>query len=161
MHAWTEQEKRTVFLRFRYWWPFQGVDDDVEAANNVVGYRAWLRRARKARMLSARSLASKVGISRQALCQLERLEQTGALTIRKMEEVARAMDCEFVYVIRPRKKELFSTPIWKVLFEDAQKDRRVKADVRHRLVKKLGYWIQVRFESAKFRRAQGWSLSRT
>lgn len=51
--------------------------------------------------MSQRVLAARLGISPPSVAKLEKSEVEGGITIGKMEEVARALDCTLVYALVP------------------------------------------------------------
>jgi len=62
----------------------------------------WITTMRKALGMSGAQLARRAGITRAAVNASEHKERDGAITIRKMTELAEAMDCDFIYAIVPR-----------------------------------------------------------
>ena len=62
----------------------------------------WITAMRKALGMSGAQLARRAGITRAAVNASEHKENDGAITLRKMSELAEAMDCEFVYAIVPK-----------------------------------------------------------
>ena len=61
----------------------------------------WLRTVRKALQMSGTQLARRLGVTRSLISQSEKAELSGRITIKKMQEMAEAMDCRFVYVVMP------------------------------------------------------------
>jgi predicted DNA-binding mobile mystery protein A len=53
--------------------------------------------------MSQEDLARRMGISRQAVSQLEQREVGGAVTLNALREAAQAMDSEVVYALVPRR----------------------------------------------------------
>lgn len=51
--------------------------------------------------MSQQALAGRLGISGPAVAKLERAELEGGITIGKLAEVARALDCTLVYALVP------------------------------------------------------------
>ena len=62
----------------------------------------WIKTIRKALGMSGAQLARRAGVTRAAVNASEHKERDGAITIRKMNELAEAMDCDFIYAIVPR-----------------------------------------------------------
>ncbi len=52
--------------------------------------------------MSQAVLAGRLGVSAAAVNKLEQAERHGGITIRKLGEVAAALDCTFVYALVPR-----------------------------------------------------------
>ena len=61
----------------------------------------WLRTVRNALQMSGAQLARRLGVTRALISQSEKAELSGRITIRKMHEMAEAMDCQFVYAVVP------------------------------------------------------------
>lgn len=79
------------------------VDEAAKALQTVpAAPEGWLATMRKALDMSGAQLARRAGVSRAAVNACERKEPDGAITIRKMSELAEAMDCEFIYAVVPR-----------------------------------------------------------
>lgn len=53
--------------------------------------------------MSQVELARRMGVSQQAISQLERREADGSATLNALEEAADGLDCEFVYALVPRR----------------------------------------------------------
>jgi predicted DNA-binding mobile mystery protein A len=62
----------------------------------------WLRTIRQGLGMSAPQLAQRLGISRQAIADLESREREGAVTLEALSRAAAALDCDLVYAIVPR-----------------------------------------------------------
>jgi predicted DNA-binding mobile mystery protein A len=61
----------------------------------------WLRTVRKALGLMATDMAKDLRVTPSMVFQLERSEWENTITLRRLKEVARAMECELVYAIVP------------------------------------------------------------
>lgn len=61
----------------------------------------WIRTMRTALGMSVLQLAHRLGVSRAAIYQAEQAEPDGKLTLKRMSEIAQAMDCRFVYGFVP------------------------------------------------------------
>jgi len=64
--------------------------------------KGWVRAIRDALGMTARQLASRLGVSQQSVTRIERDELSGAVTIRTMRRVAERLDCVFVCGLVPR-----------------------------------------------------------
>jgi len=77
----------------------------VNSAITVLQIRqpkeGWIKTVRMALGMSGTQLANRLGNNRSMTPYLERTELEGGITIRKMQEVADAMGCKFVYAIVP------------------------------------------------------------
>src|SRR5262249_47006905 len=63
----------------------------------------WIKTVRAATGTTHVALGRKLRISQPAVTKLETAEETGRITIAKLEEVAAALDCTVVYGLVPRK----------------------------------------------------------
>lgn len=74
-----------------------------EAMGNVpFPNEGWLRTIRKALQMSGAQLARRLGVTRALIAQTEKAEMTGSVTVKKMQEIADAMNCRFVYAVLPK-----------------------------------------------------------
>lgn len=64
--------------------------------------KGWIFAIRFALGMSARQLASRLGITQQAVARIENAETGGAVTIKTLRKIAEQLDCVFVYGIVPR-----------------------------------------------------------
>lgn len=63
----------------------------------------WVRTLRDALGMSAAQLAARMGISRQAVADLETRERAGTATLAALQKAAEEMQCDLVYALVPRK----------------------------------------------------------
>ncbi len=61
----------------------------------------WIKAVRSALAMSGAVLSKRLGGHRSTVSYLERSELDGAITLKKLQEVAEAMHCRFVYAIVP------------------------------------------------------------
>lgn len=61
----------------------------------------WIRAVRGALGMSQAVLAQRLGVSAAAVNKLEHAERHGGITIRKLADVAAALDCTLVYALVP------------------------------------------------------------
>jgi predicted DNA-binding mobile mystery protein A len=66
--------------------------------------RGWIRELREAIGMSAGELARRLGVSRATVSQMERDEKTGAITLKRLERAAEALDCSLGYVLIPKRQ---------------------------------------------------------
>ena len=52
--------------------------------------------------MTTAELALRIGVAQPRIPVLEKAEASGAITLESLERAARALDCEFVYVLVPR-----------------------------------------------------------
>ena len=63
--------------------------------------KGWIRAIRDGLGMTARQLASRLGIAQQAVARIEKDELTGSVMIKTMQRVAECLDCVFVYGFVP------------------------------------------------------------
>jgi predicted DNA-binding mobile mystery protein A len=90
-------EKR-FFSRLQYW-----VRANLAAWVEIRHQKNWLRSARIAHGLKGLELAKRLGVSPARVSMMESDEEKGAVTLKMMQRAAKALDCEFVYVLVPKK----------------------------------------------------------
>ena len=64
----------------------------------------WIKCIRQAIGMSGIHLAQKMGISQNSLSELEKREASKSITIKKLDETAKALDCRLIYGFIPKKK---------------------------------------------------------
>lgn len=77
------------------------VDRAVATPFPVIPPLGWLQTVRKALGMTGVQLATRMKVTRGRIAQADRLERTGAATIKSMRAMAEAMGCKFVYAIVP------------------------------------------------------------
>ncbi len=90
-------EKR-FFSRLSYW-----VRANRVAWLEIRQQKNWLRCARLAQNLKGLEFAKRLGVSPARISTMEADESKGAVTLKMMQRAAHALDCEFVYVLVPKK----------------------------------------------------------
>lgn len=68
----------------------------------AVPPKGWVRAIRDAMGMSARQLAKRMGVQQQRIVRIEQDEKQGRVTLKTMQSVAEALDCEFVYGFVPK-----------------------------------------------------------
>ena len=69
----------------------------------TVPPKGWIRAIRDALGMTAKQLASRLGVAQQAVARIEKDEFSGSVTIKTMPRIAACLDCVFVYGFVPRK----------------------------------------------------------
>ena len=85
----------------------QGLDEPIHAmrATRRAIKRptsGWLKAVRQACGETVASIASKIGVSRQAYSRFEEREAKGTINLENLVRVANALDCDLVYFLLPR-----------------------------------------------------------
>ncbi len=70
--------------------------------NTSIPQKGWVRALRDALGMSGRQLAQRLGVQQQRVTEIEQNEVHGAITIKTLRRVAKALDCVFVYGFVPR-----------------------------------------------------------
>ena len=77
------------------------IDQAAGLANIPQPKGGWIKAVRTALAMSGAALSKRLGGHRTTAAYLERSEQDGIITIKKMQQVAHAMHCRFVYALVP------------------------------------------------------------
>lgn len=72
--------------------------------SQIKGITSWIEYVRLGLGMSLTQLAARVGVGQSSLSGSIKLEKEGRITIKKLKEIAEAMDCDLVYGFVPRKK---------------------------------------------------------
>lgn len=75
-------------------------------ASIVPPTEGWIGGIRSAINMSRKQLAKKLGVTSEAVRQLEKREETGSITLRSLREAANAMDLQLVYALVPKEATL-------------------------------------------------------
>jgi predicted DNA-binding mobile mystery protein A len=82
------------------------LEERLEKLRDIAALEApqdgWVRTLRQALGMTTEQLASRMGVTRQAVLQLEAAERKRTATLTSLRKAADAMDCEVVYAIVPR-----------------------------------------------------------
>ena len=110
----------------------------------------WIRYMRQSLSMTLKKLAERSGVSTATVAQAERSEVVGKITIRTLKEMAKAMECEFVYAFIPKvgideilkkeaikkAKQILSTADTHMTLEDQRVEQKF-SDRVERLAEKL------------------------
>jgi predicted DNA-binding mobile mystery protein A len=88
--------------------------------------RGWIRTIRQALGLTAVTLASRMGSSRQLPLQLEKSEAEDRITLKSLRAVADALDCDLVYALVPRSGSFSSEAAKRIRREAETRVRQVE-----------------------------------
>src|SRR5471030_2506635 len=80
----------------------QPLPPSIGAAKLTLPIGGWLKSTRLGQSLSLRVVAERLKVSPQAVHQFEHSEAAGTISLRQLENVARAMDHRMVYALLPR-----------------------------------------------------------
>ena len=132
------------------------VDRELETYLNVPISGGWLKKTRRALFISTRGMALRLGVAQTTYCNFERGEVKESLSMKQLRRCAEAMDCEFVYAIRPKRKVLFSTQIWRILAEAIRENPLLR---RSPSVGLILYCARRKMYDPQFRRDQKWAAN--
>ena len=65
--------------------------------------RGWIKAIREALGMTTAQLARRIGVSQPRVVAIEKAEINASITLDSLERAARAMDCQVVYALIPRK----------------------------------------------------------
>lgn len=65
--------------------------------------RGWIKANRDALGMTTKQLAKRIGVVQSRAVDIEKAEVTGSITLDSLVRAARALDCELVYALVPRK----------------------------------------------------------
>ena len=65
--------------------------------------RGWVKAIREALGMTAAQLASRIGVTRPRVHEIEKSEVSGSITLDSLERAAHALNCQLVYALVPRK----------------------------------------------------------
>jgi predicted DNA-binding mobile mystery protein A len=87
----------------------KGLDDPIDAmrATKRAVKRptaGWLKAIRRGCGFTILSVAKRIGVSRQAYSQFEGREAAGTISLENLSRAARALDCDLIYFLLPRKE---------------------------------------------------------
>ena len=68
----------------------------------IVPPIGWIKAIRNGIGMSMEQLGKKLSITKQGVMDIEKREKEGAITIKSMQEIAKAMDTQFVYGFVPK-----------------------------------------------------------
>jgi predicted DNA-binding mobile mystery protein A len=83
------------------------IDKRLKSLQHMDNYarppRGWIKAIREALGMTAKQLGERLGVSQPRVLKIEQVEVSGSLTMETLERAARALDCQLVYVLVPRK----------------------------------------------------------
>jgi len=84
---------------------FQQLNKKMDQLNGmqhvIVPPIGWIKTIRNGIGMSMEQLGKKLSITKQGVMDIEKREKEGAITIKSMQEIAKAMDTQFVYGFVP------------------------------------------------------------
>lgn len=74
----------------------------IVAGKQAVPEAGWIRTIRTGVQMGLRQLGNRLHVTPQAVQRIEKREQDGSITLRRLKEVAEAMDMDLVYGFIPK-----------------------------------------------------------
>ena len=85
---------------------FQQLNEKMDQLNGmqhvIVPPIGWIKAIRNGIGMSMEQLGKKLSITKQGVMDIEKREKEGAITIKSMQEIAKAIDMQFVYGFVPK-----------------------------------------------------------
>ncbi len=74
----------------------------------------WIKTLRQALNMSGAQLSRRLGVTRGLISKTEKAELSGGVSLKKMHDMAQAMNCRFVYAIVPETDidNILKTKLW-------------------------------------------------
>lgn len=159
----TSKDYYRAYLFWTQSYPFLEADQflksylEVEAPAFGGANFSWIKVSREALLIPPAVLAERLGLAKASIGGLEKSEMSGTLTLGKLDQIAKAMDCELVYALRPRQKILYSHVIWRQLLKDSLSHWWVRTRTENRKARALAWVAKLKFESSPYRKGLGWA----
>lgn len=67
-----------------------------------ISPKSWIRAVRDALGMTSKQLGNRLGVRQSAVTQLEKREESGAITVAHLRKAADALGCDLVYYFVPR-----------------------------------------------------------
>ena len=64
--------------------------------------KGWIKAIREAMGMSAEQLATRIGVTKPRVYEIEKAEISGAITLDSLERAAHALECKLVYTLVPK-----------------------------------------------------------
>jgi predicted DNA-binding mobile mystery protein A len=89
---------------------FQQLNEKIDQLTGmqhvIVPHIGWIKAIRNGIGMSMEQLGKKLSITKQGVMDIEKREKEGAITIKSMQEIAKAMDMKLVYGFVPNEGDL-------------------------------------------------------
>lgn len=116
-----------------------------------------LRATREALQLSSGELAKRLGILRTSYLEIEKSDSLGKIQLQTLEKIAKALECELIYGLRPKCRKRFSEIIWNKVVPSAKENfLYLRSNPRER-AQALAAAVIRKLSEPQFIRDQGWS----
>lgn len=162
----SEITEKEIKFAYNMWFfknfPFQNEEKYLEPFLNdtvsiCLNSKSWLKVCRESLQLSSSRVAKNLGITPQAYRLYELGEKNKTISLAKLAAAAEAMDCELIYVIRPKVRKRFSVIIWEKVLPKALRHPWLKSCDQKRKAFALCYIVTQLIRNPQFRKEQNWS----
>lgn len=109
--------------------------------------------ARNALKLTLETVSARLRTHKTTIKRFEVNESRGTITLNSLRKCAEAMDCELIYVIRPKSRLTFSQTIWRIVFPIVQDSGVAEGQ----LTGTFALWANVLLENPEFRCQMQWN----
>ncbi len=77
--------------------------DAIRRSSDVLRpSKGWVKAIREALGMSAEQLATRIGVTKPRVYEIEKAEISGSITLNSLERAAHALECKLVYTLVPR-----------------------------------------------------------
>lgn len=114
-----------------------------------------LRLSREAQYLTIKDVAKKLKLHQSTLTRIEKSENSGNIKIKTMEKVAKALDCELIYCLRPKSRITFARAIWTLVCPKIVENKRFW--VRDICIYQFAITVNRLLEHPRFRKLMKWN----
>lgn len=147
--------KEQINLASTFWsqsYEHRRIDKWVAPFLELETNRGWVKHIRKARYFTESEAAEKMGISKSGYQQLEQREFLGTISLNNLRKVAKVLDCELIYAIRPIDQQKFSAALWEKLVLISIDHHWVKTRPEYLKARALACITKMMMEKPKFRK---------
>ena len=78
------------------------LDKQLSGFTMTTIHNNWFQIIRESLGMSTRYLAKKLGITPGRVAQLQKAESDGSITLRNLQKIAKALECEMIYAFVPK-----------------------------------------------------------
>ena len=77
--------------------------DSIRRSSDILRPpKGWVKAIREALGMSAEQLATRIGVTKPRVYEIEKSEVSGSITLNSLERAAHALECKLVYTLVPR-----------------------------------------------------------
>lgn len=152
------REEEKIYI-YGYW---QWYRDFIDKNLDEIQFRKdWIKCMRLAYSLTMEGMAKRLNLSLSTYVSLEKSEQTQAISLRKLQQVAEKFNCELVYSFKPKNDVRLSEYVWKEIYQEFIQKVRNYRDSPLRKAKTLVGEFMRQMSKLSERKKRGWALPST